>query len=299
MQQLYTLNHLSDDDLVDATVRAVRDSQRSTAHLLAHLAEIDRRRLYLAKAKPSMFQYAVDVLGLSEAAAYNRIAAARAARQYPKIFELVAQGALHLSAVKLIQPHLTAENHDELLALVSHKSTRAVERELARRFPKPDAAQILRRLPAPRQTTPAAETSPLLAATRHAEANDAVAAEPDSSRGESSSPSRADPFQPKPPPTSRTEPLALQAAADALGGNKRQAPQGPATAPAPGAERRLGRSAGQGARCALGQGDEASVRCNRAAKEALSLQSVSFKEPLDCQALTPHPQPRSPPRGRA
>ena len=69
----FNLRRLSDDQLVTATRAALSDSQRATAWFLAHMAEIDRRRLYLVQALPSMFQYAVSVLGLSESAAYVRI----------------------------------------------------------------------------------------------------------------------------------------------------------------------------------------------------------------------------------
>jgi len=150
MQDNFSLDHLTDNELIEATHRANNNSQRATALLLAHLAEIDRRKLYLATAKPSMFQYAVDTLGLSEAAAYVRITAARAARAYPMILDLVAEGALHLTAIKLVSPHLSPQNHRALLEAVRNKSARAVELELAGRFPKPDVPQVLRKLPAPR-----------------------------------------------------------------------------------------------------------------------------------------------------
>lgn len=141
------LKHLSDEALIEATHRAARKSNGATATLLAHLAELDRRKLYLAKAKPSMFQYVVDVLGLSESAAYMRINAARAARKCPEIFEMVASGALHLTAIKLVAPHLTDANRAELLAAVSHKNKRQIETELARRFPRADVPGVVRKLP--------------------------------------------------------------------------------------------------------------------------------------------------------
>ena len=49
-----TLKQLSDDALIEATHRAVKKSNGATATLLAHLAELDRRKLYLAKAKASL-----------------------------------------------------------------------------------------------------------------------------------------------------------------------------------------------------------------------------------------------------
>src|SRR5262245_51349836 len=82
----------------------------ATAGVLAHLAEVDARKLYLPKACSSMHMYCIRVLGLSESAAFKRIAAARAARDFPVLFEAIASGRLHLSAVVLLAPHLTEEN---------------------------------------------------------------------------------------------------------------------------------------------------------------------------------------------
>ena len=59
------------------------------AELLAHLGEIDARRLYLEEACSSMFVYCVRVLHFSESTAYKRITAARTARRHPEVLEAV------------------------------------------------------------------------------------------------------------------------------------------------------------------------------------------------------------------
>src|SRR5262249_10147211 len=92
-----------------------------TAALLAHFAEFDARKLYLPAAYPSMYAYCVGKLHLCEQAAYKRIQAARAGRQYPIVFAAVAEGRLHLSAVVLLAPKLTAENVDELVTAASSR----------------------------------------------------------------------------------------------------------------------------------------------------------------------------------
>ena len=71
---------MADRDLLDATLRVAGDGRRITAELLALLAELDVRRLYLREGCSSLFAYCTDVLRLSELAAYHRIEAARAAR---------------------------------------------------------------------------------------------------------------------------------------------------------------------------------------------------------------------------
>ena len=78
--------------------------------------ELDTRRLYLGEGFSSLFTYCTQALHLSEHAAYNRIETARAARRFPLLLQLVADGAVTLTTVRLLAPHLTPENHREVLA---------------------------------------------------------------------------------------------------------------------------------------------------------------------------------------
>ena len=94
-----------------------------------------------------MFVYCTRVLHLSEGGAYNRIETARAARRYPAILALLEQGALNVTTARLLSPHLTTENHAELLAAASYKSRREVEELLARRAPRPEVPPLIRKLP--------------------------------------------------------------------------------------------------------------------------------------------------------
>jgi len=152
---------LSDGDLTAAMTRLVRSERQTTAELIAHLAEFEARRLHLAAGFESLFLYCTQVLRLSEHEAYNRIEAARAARRYPRILELLAEGAMNLTTVRLLSPHLTDENQDQLLTESSGMSKRDVEKLLARHFPSPDAAFSIRKLPTPRPDSgaPAARAS--------------------------------------------------------------------------------------------------------------------------------------------
>jgi hypothetical protein len=146
--------HLSNSELIAALPLLVRRESQAIAELVAHLAEMDTRRLYRDQAFSSMHQYCVEALYLSEGAAYKRIAAARAARDFPLVLELLADGKLHLSAICLLAPHLTEENHRSLLEAAVHRSKREVELLLAEQFPRPDVPQSLRKLPVPPQPRP-------------------------------------------------------------------------------------------------------------------------------------------------
>src|SRR5450432_2731246 len=68
-----------------AVSRLAGNEREATAALIIHLGELDVRRLYEGAGFPSLFQYCVTVLHLSEGATYNRIETARAARRFPAI----------------------------------------------------------------------------------------------------------------------------------------------------------------------------------------------------------------------
>lgn len=154
---------LTDEALLEATKRAAERERRSTADLLALLIEVERRELPLALGYSSTFTYCTRALLMSEQAAYKRITAARAAKRYPVVLELLAGGKLTLSSVKTLAPHLTDENVDALLDAARHKSTREVEQLIAAAQPQPDIPATIRALPAPVPSLLEAEVTPPVA----------------------------------------------------------------------------------------------------------------------------------------
>lgn len=138
------LKKLSDEALIESlkSLRAVE--RESIAEVVAHLAEMDRRDLAVESAFPSLFVYCVKELGYSEAAAYHRIRAARAARQHPRIIELLRSGQLQLEAVVLLNPHLERPDAAALIDQPRGQSKREVQRIVARIAPKPDRPDSVR-----------------------------------------------------------------------------------------------------------------------------------------------------------
>src|SRR6185503_14203266 len=124
-------SHLSDDEIIAKVTRLARREQETTACLIAHLAELDARRLYLGAGFSSLFAYCCEVLHLSEPAAYNRIEVARVAKRFPEILNMLGDGSLSLATARLLGAQLTSDNHRQLLAAASGKSKRAVEELLA------------------------------------------------------------------------------------------------------------------------------------------------------------------------
>jgi len=163
MKQFPIVKVLSDSQLIAEVNRLAASEHHATASLVAALAEMDARRLYLGQGCSSMFTYCTQVLHLAEHAAFNRIEAARAARRFPVILTLLADGRVHLGAVRLLAPHLTDTNHDALLTEASHKSKREVEQIVARLAPRPDVPLSVRKVP-----SNAARTTPVQSVTRDA-----------------------------------------------------------------------------------------------------------------------------------
>jgi 5-methylcytosine-specific restriction endonuclease McrA len=147
MNGLMSLGTLSDTKLIAEVARLAACERQATAHLIACLAEMDARRLYLGLGCTSLFTYCTQVLHFSEHAAYGRIEAARIARRFPDVLHWLADGSVTLTAICMLSPHLTAENHLELLAAVRHKRKRDVEHLVARLRPLPDVKSTVKKLP--------------------------------------------------------------------------------------------------------------------------------------------------------
>lgn len=164
------LTELSDDQLLACVKRLAAAERHATAALIAALMEFDGRRLYLAAGCSSMFTYCTQVLHMAEGAAYNRIEAARAARRFSVMLDLLHDGSVTLTTVRLLAPHLTTENHHDVLGSARHKSKREVEILVASLNPKPATPPVIRKLRAPREA--AGVAPPAMVATT------ALAAEP-------------------------------------------------------------------------------------------------------------------------
>src|ERR1700752_1818637 len=115
MEEKRQLHSIPDDELLDGLGELMGQSRRTEADIVAHIGEVDERRLYAREAFPSMFAFCTTVLHFSEAEAYLRITAARASRTHPMLLTMLADARLHLTAIALLAPHLTRENRDWLL----------------------------------------------------------------------------------------------------------------------------------------------------------------------------------------
>src|SRR5882724_11966321 len=169
---------LSDQDLLARIAALAGKEREASVELVAHLAELDTRpSLYAAHGHGSLFTYCTEVLRLSEDAACNRIHAARACRRFPVILDALASGALSLTSVRMVSPHLTPENHQAVLARPSGRSRREIEALVAEVAPRPDVPSSIRKVPG---VTPSAPTALSATASRAIEMKPTTVMAPES-----------------------------------------------------------------------------------------------------------------------
>ena len=154
LQQIQTLD---DDALLHSLKRFVASANHLTALVLAHLAEVDARRAYRKWACDTLLTYCVYELRLSEDEAQRRCRAARVARQFPILFEMLADASIHLTGILMLAPYLTEENHRQILARARYRRKTELQKLVAELAPTCDVPAVIEPLASGR---PAARTAP-------------------------------------------------------------------------------------------------------------------------------------------
>src|SRR3954447_4223923 len=132
------LTQLTNDELIAGTRRLVGTSNQLFAMLLAHLAEVEARGIHRERACSSLYTYCIYELRFSEDAAFRRVSAARLVKRFPALYEAIASGELHLTGLLMLGPHLTPENHREVLARAKHRTKKELGKLLRTLDPLPD-----------------------------------------------------------------------------------------------------------------------------------------------------------------
>ncbi len=145
---------LADDQSLLANLfRLAKAEAVSQVEFLCHLAEVDERRIVVERGYSGIWDFCRRGLGFSESTSTRRISVARAARSYPEILTMLADGRLTLCTAAELVPLLDQGNHERLLAAAAGKSRRevqglgvapnakAVERDVIRRVPGPSRAK--------------------------------------------------------------------------------------------------------------------------------------------------------------
>jgi hypothetical protein len=110
--------------------------KRAEADLISVLQEVDEAKVYLRMEYPSLFQYCVDALGLSESVASNFITVSRKAAEVPGLQAAIQAGTLSVSKARKIVPILTLANQEEWVDKARTFSTRKLEEEVAKVDPR-------------------------------------------------------------------------------------------------------------------------------------------------------------------
>jgi hypothetical protein len=142
----HSLAHLSDQELLTHTRRLVGKSNQLFAALLVHLAEVETRGLHRKRLCASLYTYCIYELRFSEDAAARRSSAARLVKQFPILFDAIASGELHLTGLLMLGPHLTPENHVEVLGRAKFRTKKEIAKLVRELNPLPEVPDLIQPL---------------------------------------------------------------------------------------------------------------------------------------------------------
>jgi hypothetical protein len=132
------LKHLKAAELLTKTQSLVAEERKVTLELIEHLAEIYRRQLFSDLAYPSLWEFCVRHLGMSEGAAQRRISAMKLMLDSPEAKTALETGALSLSNAAKVQSFRQAQKKlnqpvtstPELIQAVSNLTQKQCEQKL-------------------------------------------------------------------------------------------------------------------------------------------------------------------------
>ena len=137
---------LSSEELDRSVVDLVGRENRTVALVIAHLAEISRRKLDLERGYRGLFDYGVRRLGLSEGSVARRVQVAYIVRRFPQVLEALAGGRISLTVAGLIAPQVREDNVDQLLAACAGMTRREVDAYLVSLRPRAAFGSSIRKL---------------------------------------------------------------------------------------------------------------------------------------------------------
>lgn len=121
---------MTDSELHEGLVRLVKTERGITAEIISHIAEVDRRRLYLPMGFTSLFGYLTS-LGYPPASAQRRIDAARLSREVP-VLEKLQNGELNLTQISILaqgfrRKEVSSEVKSDLVAAIQNQDIKQTE----------------------------------------------------------------------------------------------------------------------------------------------------------------------------
>jgi len=138
-----SLRQLEDGQVLDGTLQTYESVRTRTVEFLSFLAEFDRRKLFRQAGYPSAHQFCMQHMHMSEDQAFKHLRAARAARRFPAVLEMIADGRSNVSAITILSPRLTRADGEELLRASAGMTNAQVRMMLAERYPQPDVPTVM------------------------------------------------------------------------------------------------------------------------------------------------------------
>jgi len=134
---LHVFKEVSDSELVSRTKKIAIEERKLLKQMLAHLEEIERRRLHLILGFSSLFDFCLREIGYSRDEAGLRIGAMRLVREVPDVLDAVEEGRLCLTNLAMAQTYfrqsetpLPVEEKRDLLKSLEGLSTRECKKKL-------------------------------------------------------------------------------------------------------------------------------------------------------------------------
>ena len=160
------LEGLTTEELDHSVEKLVRAEKRNVALVIAHIAEMSRRKGHLERGYKNLFDYCVRRLGLNEGSVARRLQVANVSRRFPQILIALVENRISLTVAGLLAPHLHEENVERLLSDCAGMTKREAEEYLVALRPKPVYAPSIRKAPSltasPQPSLPQAATPRLV-----------------------------------------------------------------------------------------------------------------------------------------
>lgn len=125
------LTSFTDEKLVSDLKAFCLTEAKTAAQIVAYLSEVETRKIFVAEAHDTMFDFCVDRLGMSTNEAGVRLQVARLYRKHPDVLKPLVCGEVSLTSLYLLRSHITDENCASILERVSGMTTRQVEHFIA------------------------------------------------------------------------------------------------------------------------------------------------------------------------
>ncbi len=156
------LESLTTEELDHSIERLVRAEKRNVALVIAHIAEMSRRKGHLERGYKNLFEYCTRRLKLSEGSVARRLQVANVSRRFPLLLVALAENRMSLTVAGLLSPVLTESNVQKLLADCAGMTKREAEEYFVALRPKPVYAPSIRKAPSltasPQPSRPQAAT---------------------------------------------------------------------------------------------------------------------------------------------